>query len=429
VQQCGAAADRGRRPKGRADLRAAKRSADDRREAEAPKRNKKKLHKRYLSAHTKASVMPYYLLFLCLLFWACGSEKLEPEAAPPPLYQSAADSLAAVRDWPMSPAPKDSFWVAAVGDIVPGTNHPMVLLPPHLGRDLIGEQLLPYLREADLSFGNFEAVLRDSGGRPKACYDPKSCFRFRLPPVYLKPFQRAGFDILNIASNHMDDFGRADRLNTERQLQDMGFMPAGLAHRPCVYFVRAGRSCAFCAFSPFYGSFNMKDRAAVRAQIRKAKANSELLIVSLHGGAEGPDYRHQPKEKPEIFLGFDRGNLYETAHLCIDEGADLIIGTGPHVSRGMELYKERLILYSLGNFCTYSFRMSRYGAHAPLLRVALGREGQFLAGQIIPIVQKHGGMPRLDPKGLAINDLRELSRSDFPESLLWIREDGWFFRE
>ncbi|KKK93514.1 hypothetical protein LCGC14_2692140, partial [marine sediment metagenome] len=55
----------------------------------------------------------------------------------------------------------------------------------------------------------------------------------------------------------------------------------------------------------------------------------------------------------EIYLGYDRGNIYEFAHMVVDAGADVVFGHGPHVTRAAEIYKDRFIIYSLGNFCTY----------------------------------------------------------------------------
>ena len=72
----------------------------------------------------------------------------------------------------------------------------------------------------------------------------------------------------------------------------------------------------------------------------------------MQGGAEGSDKTHVTSGH-EIFLGEDRGDLITFSHAVIDAGADVVFGHGPHVMRGMEFYKGRLIAYSLGNFCGY----------------------------------------------------------------------------
>ena len=81
-------------------------------------------------------------------------------------------------------------------------------------------------------------------------------------------------------------------------------------------------------------------------------ATHDIVIVSFHGGAEGNGAEMLPFAR-EIFAGEDRGNVVEFAHAMVDAGADLVLGHGPHVVRPMELYRDRLIAYSLGNFATY----------------------------------------------------------------------------
>ena len=89
-----------------------------------------------------------------------------------------------------------------------------------------------------------------------------------------------------------------------------------------------------------------------RKLVIAAKKRADIVIVSFHGGAEGTDQQHVPNHT-EIFAGEARGNLPAFAHTVIDAGASLVLGHGPHVMRGLEMYKDHLICYSLGNFATY----------------------------------------------------------------------------
>ena len=86
--------------------------------------------------------------------------------------------------------------------------------------------------------------------------------------------------------------------------------------------------------------------------MRALDTTHDIVIVSFHGGAEGSKALHVPYGQ-ETFYGENRGHLREFTHTVIDAGADLVWGHGPHVLRGMEVYKDRLIAYSLGNFATY----------------------------------------------------------------------------
>ena len=117
----------------------------------------------------------------------------------------------------------------------------------------------------------------------------------------------------------------------------------------------------------------------------------DIVIVSFHGGAEGADYQNVTRET-ETFYGENRGNVYEFSHRMIDAGADIVFGHGPHVTRAIEVYKDRFIAYSLGNFCTYRrFNLTGPNGFAPLLRVKTDTFGKFVEADIIPVYQDNLG--------------------------------------
>ncbi len=364
------------------------------------------------------------LLFICLLSLclACQFQPRVSTSNSP--YQSDSLSISKVIQLEATPS-KDTIWLIAAGDIVPATNYPRNILPPDAGRSLFTD-LVPYIQAADIAFGNFEGAVQDSGGKPKICYDPRFCFRFRIPEIYADRVKEAGFDILNIACNHIDDLGQAGRLRTDSCLRAKGFKTAGLKHRPSIIFTQNGITYGFAAFAQFYGCYGLRDSFALAEEVRRLDKLCDVVIVSIHGGSEGPKHRRLPRED-EVFLEFNRGNMYAAAHYCVDAGADVVIGTGPHVTRAMELYQGRLIMYSIGNFCTYGFRLGTYSGYAPLMRVGFAPDGQFLAAQVIPIKQIERGLPRYDSTGLAIQHLQELTALDFPETPIRIQDDGWIF--
>ena len=152
---------------------------------------------------------------------------------------------------------------------------------------------------------------------------------------------------------------------------------------------------------------------------------SDVVIVSFHGGAEGRNHQHVTR-KTEKFYGENRGNVYEFAHAMIDAGADIIFGHGPHVTRAVDIYKDRFITYSMGNFCTYGrFNLRGVNGIAPIVKIETNSEGKFLQGQLIPIYQPGAGGPKIDPKKRAISVIRELTKKDFPESNLLIDDSGF----
>jgi hypothetical protein len=150
----------------------------------------------------------------------------------------------------------------------------------------------------------------------------------------------------------------------------------------------------------------------------------DILIVSFHGGAEGADHQHVTRQN-ETYLGAGRGNVYAFAHRVIDSGADIVFGHGPHVTRAAEIYKDRFIIYSLGNFCTYRrFNLRGPNGIAPIMKVYLTPAGRFLKGEIIPAHQPGSGGASLDPRKRVITKLQELTRTDFPEIPLHIDQQG-----
>ena len=93
----------------------------------------------------------------------------------------------------------------------------------------------------------------------------------------------------------------------------------------------------------------------------------------------------------------ERGDVYNFAHTVIDNGADVVFGQGPHVTRAMEVYKDRFIGYSLGNFCTYGrFNLAGPNGSAPIVKIEVDTEGRFLSGKIIPAYQPWPGGVKYD---------------------------------
>ncbi|MES2464097.1 MAG: CapA family protein, partial [Armatimonadota bacterium] len=144
--------------------------------------------------------------------------------------------------------------------------------------------------------------------------------------------------------------------------------------------------------------------------------------------AEGASHQNVPRGT-ETFFGEARGNLRLFSHAVIDAGASLVLGHGPHVVRGMEMYKGCLIAYSLGNFATYG----KFGLRGPtalslILEVNLtpkgSNAGRFLGGTIYPVVQVGKGVPKLDEKRKAISVVRSLSQSDFGRNAARISPAG-----
>ena len=321
--------------------------------------------------------------------------------------------------------PVRTLRIVAVGDMMLGTNYPEPkYLPPGDGSQLLAPLLDP-LRSADITIGNLEGTLLDEGGTPKRCGNPKACYAFRSPEAFAQHFASAGFDFLSLANNHSGDFGPEGRSTTKRRLDEVGIAYAGLMGTDEVaYRTINGQRVAFLAFAPNSGTVDVRDIARAKRLVGDAAGQAELVIVSFHGGAEGPDAQHVTRQTEEYY-NENRGNVWAFAHAVVDAGADLVTGHGPHVTRGMEVYKDRLIAYSLGNFATYGrFNLRGPAGVAPLLEVTVDDEGRFVEGRIIPIYQTKPTGPMIDTRGRATTLVRDLSRQDFPESPLRVAPDG-----
>ena len=318
--------------------------------------------------------------------------------------------------------------IACVGDMMLGLNFPdnAPLLPVHDGAHLF-DDVRDILTSADLAAGNLECLLLDKGGQHRIVHDPKYAYFFRSPERYVNHFVNAGFDFLTIGNNHLRDFGEIGVVSTMRVLDEAGIAYAGLKNRAELAVVeRDGVRYGLCAFAPFEEMCQITDYDLVRETISKLRHEHEcdLVIVTHHGGAEGSGASHVTR-KPEWFGGGDRGNVYEFSHICVDAGADLVFGHGPHVVRGMEVYKGKIIAYSLGNFCTpYKMNITGRCGYAPILVVRMTTEGEFRGGEIVSATQRTRTGPKRDAERAVVKEVQQLSKADFPESKLVIANDG-----
>lgn len=313
--------------------------------------------------------------------------------------------------------------VTAVGDIMLGTTYPdESALPPNDGADLLTE-VTPILSGADITFGNLEGPMLEGGTSSKCPPTSTRCFAFRVPPRYGKYLKDAGFDIMSLANNHANDFGPEGRASSMRILDQLGIAHTG---RPgdIAYLNVKGKRIAVIAFTTYPHSYNYLDLSNARQIVSSLVKKNDLVIVSFHGGAEGAAAQHVPNG-PETYLSENRGDVRQFARSMIDVGAALVLGHGPHVVRGMEVYKNHLIAYSLGNFATIGkFNLTGPQGLSLILEVNLAPDGTFAGGLIHPAVQVKPGGPRLDKYRTIIPIVRQLSQDDFGATAVKVADDG-----
>jgi poly-gamma-glutamate capsule biosynthesis protein CapA/YwtB (metallophosphatase superfamily) len=314
-----------------------------------------------------------------------------------------------------------SIVIKAVGDVIPGTNYPNYRLPAN-SNQLIPKSVRAYLSEADVLFGNFETTLTNHRYSAKDV-SRGQVFAFRSPPEYAKLFSDVGFDVFNIANNHARDFGMVGFNDTMKNLKDVGIETLG--HKNQILFLEKNNNkIAMIGFAPYEFYNSIHDLEAAKALVRKARKQANIVIISMHVGAEGTGALHT-KNRTEYFYGENRGNSIAFARTMIDEGADLVLGHGPHVPRAMEMYKGKLIAYSLGNFLGYrTLSTVAQAGYSMILEVQMSPQGSVENAKIIPVRMNKQGIPYIDQNFNTVQLVRYLNKSDFPNSTVEINRKG-----
>jgi hypothetical protein len=320
---------------------------------------------------------------------------------------------------------RDSFCIAAVGDIMLGTSYPDKRTLPANSAKSSFKNVLNELKNADVTFGNLEGTLLDTGAPAYfKMHQLTKGWQFRMPVSYGKVIKDAGFNVLSLGNNHSNDFGDNGRNSTTKTLDSLGINYGGLLTHPSSIFEIKGVTYGFCAFSPNSQTLSLLDYKNATAIIQDLKQLCDIVIISFHGGGEGVFYEHVPCMN-ESYGSEKRGDVHKFAHNAIDAGADIILGNGPHLCRALEIYKNRLIAYSLGNFCTYRcVSVAGVCGYAPLLKVYVNKKGEFLSGQIISAIQDHQKGLELDTLNRAAKRIQLLTKTDFEQPGLSIGETG-----
>ena len=311
--------------------------------------------------------------------------------------------------------------------------------------------VLELLRDADLTFLNLEGPVCDIDGIESKCarrerelksgkrkpVTESKCYVFRSPSVCVDYLAQAGVDAVSLANNHLFDFDIDCATNTVRLLRERGIKPFGFKQKTTspdeVTIAEAsvrGYSIALLGFNfSASGGYLLPVQAISRAQnlVREAKMTHDFVLVAFHAGAEGAANSHVP-EGTEYYFTENRGDVKAFARAMVDAGAALVAGHSPHVLRAMELYKGRLIAYSLGNFATYAgFSLQSPNNLGAILEAALDAKGRLSYGAVFSTIQSYatcGGKPCTalapDAQARALDRIRQLSLVDFPQSKLQI---------
>ncbi|WHH56886.1 CapA family protein [Petroclostridium sp. X23] len=322
----------------------------------------------------KNKIIKLLLLVLCIvLLPACGireTQKVEPvftevekpaEKQDMPSFQSNNSKIEEKKE------PDKIINIKAIGDIMLGRG-----VAYHTKGDytLPFKETAEFLKSADITFSNVEFVLSERGQKLEGKIN------LRGEPKSVEGLKFAGIDIVSIANNHMMDYNELGLLDTMETLSRNNIKYAGAgknlmdARTPAIIEVK-GVKVGFLAYSDFahYGFWDSPKKNRMRffeakddvsgvaplkhqddkngnavkyeidpivEDIQKLKEQVDLVAVSFHWGVENS--HNVPSLQREL------------AHSIIDAGADMILGHHPHVLQGIEIYKGKPVIYSMGNF-------------------------------------------------------------------------------
>ncbi|QSB14541.1 CapA family protein [Natronosporangium hydrolyticum] len=335
-------------------------------------------------------------------------------------WRSPTETVAPTQPSPVpTTPPAAAVTLSATGDIVLGDEG---RLPADDGAGFFA-QVVDALA-ADLVMGNLEQPLTEDTGHEKCPEEATACHAFRAPPHYAAHLRDGGFDLMNLANNHGNDFGPAGRENTRAALADHGIAHTGEREEITVVSA-AGVEVAVVGFSPYAWTNDLNDHGQASAVVARAADQADLVVVQVHMGAEGADAT-RVSPGPEEYYGEQRGDPMAFARAVVDAGADLVVGHGPHVLRGLEFYQGRLIAYSLGNFAGGGGTLNAAGplGLGAVLRVSLHADGGFAAGQLVSTHMYDAGLPRPDPEQRGLELVRDVTALDFPETGAQLGPDG-----
>lgn len=294
--------------------------------------------------------------------------------------------------------------IAAVGDVMLGNR---LAGAQHVAPDFL-ENVRPHLADVDIAFANLEGPVGGDLDNKKTCR-AVYCHTFSQVLDAARTLRKVGFNLVSVANNHAQDLGTSGMHSTKAALRDAGIGYAGHADEPITLFSSQGRSFALVAFSANVGLPDYRNTTQAGDLIRRAKAQAQHVLVSLHGGCEGNDQTEPPAADERCF-GENRGQPLAFAKWAIDQGADVVLGHGPHVPRGILNYHGRLILLSLGNFATArGISVGSLTGVAPLAKFTLNPDGSFSGLQIVSFRQVRDRGPQVDPERYAERLMTTLS--------------------
>lgn len=369
--------------------------------------------------HIAFAALALLLVATVGVFWTRASKSATPlwvgQAAIEPVSTPSALPPAST-----SPSTGQTITLGAVGDTIMGDAPGS--MPANDGRGFFDK--VKSLFAVDLMMGNMEEPITEDTGVSKCSAEQTSCHQFRVPSSYAAHLRDAGFHLMNQANNHGYDYGPAGYTNTQKSLTNAGLKYTGPRNYVSIVEVK-GVKIAVLGFSSYDRDNSLLNYTQAKQVVEKASSMADLVVIQVHWGAEGSGMTHV-KPGTETFLGENRGDPMAFSRAVIDAGADVVFGHGPHTLRGLEIYKGRLICYSLGNFAGgKGLKGDGNLGWGTVLHATVNRDGSFASGKFnSTYFVTNPGVPNPDPQNRGLNLVRELTKADFPNTGPAISSDG-----
>lgn len=245
-----------------------------------------------------------------------------------------------------------------------------------------------------LMIGNLEGTFAQEGRASKCEYLTDSCHAFRGGDSFAYAIKEAGFDFINLVNNHSYDYGDEGLADTEAVLEKMGIPYVSQTH-PRTTLIVDGKKIGILGVSSTPPFSTITDYEYITTEIASLKKENDIAILIFHGGAEGSD-KTIVTGKDEYLGTENRGNVELVAHTAIDAGADIVLGSGPHVLRKTSYYKNKPIIYSAGNFVGGNQRLLTKGILGVSGIFTLTERGNSFNTTLTSVLLSKEGAPSVD---------------------------------
>ena len=276
----------------------------------------------------------------------------------------------------------------------------------------------PLLQKADITFATLGTVFIDIDASPNRTNMIGAHRLIRMPEACAAEMAEVGFTAVSLAGSHVADFGIEGIQTTINSLRDAKMEYAGVkAMQDYMMFERQNRRYGLIAFGTSVHTLSMADSTLVRNMVSGLDEQCDIVIVAYsidHSSPASPQHIREGEMHSEINF----------AHVCINAGADIVIGNGHTQPQPIELYKDRLIIYDLGHFCTPATSQPTNQGVAPLIEANIFADGTFKNGKIVSFKQKGTSGPKTDTTHESAKIIKAATQRQFPKTELEITDDG-----